>query len=134
MLYCEICGQKIRGTAYRVAVGEAMVIACARCASMAKKKWPLSRSPQVGGVPRRKPRQLRSIVEEAPDEEIVVPDYAAIIRKARESLGLTQEQLGRMINEKPSVIRRIESGAMVPTPTVARKLERALKVRILARE
>ncbi len=65
------------------------------------------------------------------DEDLIVPDYASIIRKARESLGLTQEQLGRLINEKPSVIRRIESGAMVPTPVIARKLERALKIRLI---
>jgi len=61
----------------------------------------------------------------------VVEDYHDIIRRAREKKGLTQEELGLIINEKASVINRLESKRMSPSITLARKLERALEITLL---
>jgi ribosome-binding protein aMBF1 (putative translation factor) len=58
----------------------------------------------------------------------VDPDYASIVRHARERMGLTQEALGRAINEKPSVISHVESKKLMPDPILARKLMHHLKV------
>jgi putative transcription factor len=41
---------------------------------------------------------------------------------------LSQEDLGRKIREKVSVIRKIESGKMLPDLVLAEKLEHTLKV------
>jgi uncharacterized protein (TIGR00270 family) len=65
-----------------------------------------------------------------PDLEID-PDYGSIIRHAREKMGLTQEALGRAINEKPSVISHIESKTLKPDFVLASKLTHFLKVKIL---
>jgi putative transcription factor len=50
------------------------------------------------------------------------------VREARRELELSQEDLGRKIREKVSVIRKIESGKMVPDLALAEKLEHALKI------
>jgi len=58
-------------------------------------------------------------------------DYYKVIKQAREKLGLSQEALGRKINEKPSVIKLLESGKLKPDNMLARKLEHFLKVQLL---
>lgn len=59
------------------------------------------------------------------------PDYNVIVRQARERMGLTQEALGRAINEKPSVISHVESKKLMPDPILARKLMHHLRVDLL---
>lgn len=57
-------------------------------------------------------------------------DYSKAIKSAREMLGITQEELGRKINEKPSVISHLEVGSMKPEDVLARKLEHFLKIEL----
>jgi uncharacterized protein (TIGR00270 family) len=59
------------------------------------------------------------------------PDYNVKIRQAREKMGLSQEDLGRMLNEKPSVIRMVESKKLKPDAVLTRKLTHHLKVTLL---
>jgi len=58
----------------------------------------------------------------------VVQDYDERIRNARESEGLTQEELADQLNEKASLIRKIERGDVLPSDSVQRKLERNLGI------
>lgn len=44
--------------------------------------------------------------------------------------GLSQEELGMKINEKPSVIHHLETGSMKPSDALARKLEHYLKIQL----
>ena len=60
--------------------------------------------------------------------EEVVSDYDDRIRGARESEGLTQEELAKQLNEKASLIRKLERGDVLPSDTIQRKLERALGI------
>jgi putative transcription factor len=60
-----------------------------------------------------------------------VPDYNAVVKKARERLGLTQEELGRRVGEKASVISKIETGRLRPSVMLARKLEHVLRIKLL---
>lgn len=59
------------------------------------------------------------------------PDYNVIVKQAREKMGLTQEALGRAINEKSSVISHVESKTLKPDPILARKLMHHLRVNLL---
>ena len=66
-----------------------------------------------------------------PDEELLLrEDYAAVLRKARETSGLTQEQLGMKLNEKSSVVGKLESGKLKPSVALAKKLEHLMKIRL----
>jgi putative transcription factor len=50
------------------------------------------------------------------------------VRQARREREMSHEDLGRKIREKVSVLRKIESGKMVPDLALAEKLEHTLKI------
>lgn len=55
-------------------------------------------------------------------------DYPERVRQARESMDLTQEELADRLNEKQSLIRKIERGDMRPDEEVRGKLESTLEI------
>jgi len=68
------------------------------------------------------------------DMETVTGDYDDRIRKARESAGLSQEDLASDINEKASVIRKLERGDILPSDGVQQKLEKKLGISLVEGE
>ncbi len=60
--------------------------------------------------------------------EEIAADYDQTIRQAREAAGLSREELGQQLNEKASLIRKLERGESLPSDDVRRKLERALDI------
>jgi putative transcription factor len=62
----------------------------------------------------------------------VAQDYDQRIRDARESSGLSQEELADQLNEKASLIRKLERGNVLPSDDVQRKLERGLDISLSA--
>ncbi len=54
-----------------------------------------------------------------------------MIRRAREKLGISQKDFGRMISERASFLQKIETGKTVPDQTLTKKLESALKIKLL---
>ncbi|MEM0083381.1 MAG: helix-turn-helix domain-containing protein [Nitrososphaerota archaeon] len=91
-------------------------------------------SPRVRTNPQKpsptKPRQKSNIIERVERYEFI-EGYGEIIRKAREKLGMTREELGALIQDKASVIKKIENEELKPTIEQAKKLEKTLKVKIL---
>ncbi|RLM72684.1 multiprotein bridging factor aMBF1 [Halorubrum sp. Atlit-26R] len=65
------------------------------------------------------------------DMDEIATDYDERIREARESRGLSQEELADQLNEKASLIRKLERGDTLPTDDVQRKLERALDISLV---
>ncbi|MCD4740596.1 multiprotein-bridging factor 1 family protein [archaeon] len=61
----------------------------------------------------------------------LVENYALLIHQNREKMGITQEELGKKINESESIIRRLETHKMHPSEALARKLERVLRLKLL---
>jgi len=62
----------------------------------------------------------------------VAQDYDQRIRSARESAGLSQEELASQLNEKASLIRKLEHGETLPSDGVQTKLERNLDIELSA--
>ena len=62
------------------------------------------------------------------DMDEVVQDYDERIRTAREAAGLSQKELAQELNEKASLIRKLERGASLPSDSVQSKLERKLDI------
>ncbi len=58
----------------------------------------------------------------------IVADYDDRIRNAREERGLSQEELAAELNEKASLIRKLERGDMLPSDAVQRELESELDI------
>jgi putative transcription factor len=78
-------------------------------------------SSSSGGAARRR-RDMFDDIEE------LATDYDERIRKGRESKGLSQEDLADKLNEKASLIRKLERGDILPSDSVQKKLERALGI------
>lgn len=68
------------------------------------------------------------------DMETVAADYDARIRQAREATGMSQEDLANDINEKASVIRKLERGDILPSDEVQQKLEKKLGISLVEGE
>jgi putative transcription factor len=62
------------------------------------------------------------------DEVILNPEFHKIIREARTKKGLSHDQLGQKINEKVTLLRKIETGTIKPDEPLAKKLERFLGI------
>ncbi|MEM3181383.1 MAG: multiprotein bridging factor aMBF1 [Candidatus Micrarchaeaceae archaeon] len=61
----------------------------------------------------------------------IADDYGEIIRKARESLGLPIKVLAEKINEKASMLLRVEEQRTLPSDKLAKKLERELGIKLI---
>lgn len=123
---CEICGRTIERAVEAEVEGVVMKV-CGGCARFgtAKKRQP----PKASGA---KPKRFAS-ARSPPVEKVLecVDGYNELIRKAREKKEMTREDLGKVMNEKVSVIARLESGTMVPNTKLARKIENILGIKIL---
>lgn len=121
---CEICGKRIDGKHRKVMIDSSILEVCASCTNLGER--------EVKEKPRERPRikqQMPKGIGKIDLEEMeVVLDYSSIIKKARERMGLSQDDLARKVNEKASVIRLIESGKMKPNLMIGKKLEHALRV------
>ncbi len=118
------------------------MVVCDNCARLGKQIGPappavsvISNRVQRFNPIRSNPAQgaLRTMAAQRPaDVEYEVdPEYHLLIRQAREKMGLSQEQLGKLLNEKPSVIRMVESKKLKPDVTLTRKLMHELKINLL---
>jgi putative transcription factor len=131
---CELCGKHSKELS-RVIVEGVLFLVCNRCAKFGRTAQGLSfrKLTKLEFAERLKKRALflkeKDIFEEQKGE--LVEDYSKRIREARLKLGLTPEQLGKKINERKTVITKLESGAMRPTDELVRKLERALGIKLV---
>lgn len=117
---CGICGE-VEATR-RVLVEGAVLNVCVNCAKFGE---------EVRTQQETKKKLMAGAEEEREVEHDIVPDFGRLVRIARERMELTQPALGKLVNEKESVILRIESGKMTPDLKTARKLERALKIKLV---
>jgi len=68
------------------------------------------------------------------DMDEIATDYDDRIRQARESRGLSQEELAQSLNEKASLIRKLERGDIMPPDSVRKKIERKLDISLVEGE
>ncbi|SEV88948.1 multiprotein bridging factor aMBF1 [Natrinema salifodinae] len=66
------------------------------------------------------------------DMDELATDYDDRVRTARESKGLSQSDLANELNEKASLIRKIERGDTLPSDRVQSKLENFLEINLSA--
>ena len=71
------------------------------------------------------------IVEEPEKIEMIVSNYAEIIRKKRKELGLKQEDFAKKLSEKESIIHKLETGEFKPSIKMAKKLEKKLGIELI---
>ena len=137
---CEVCGSLIFGNGYHITIDGAELVVCRECSTLktspsrprpdalrsARSPTGASQKKTLPLPPRRRPTEPTM-----PEGRELVQDYGQVIRRAREALQLSQEDLGRKIAEKNSVLQKIEGGRFVPPEALVQKLERALKIRLV---
>jgi len=124
-MQCEICGNPLTGRTFLIQIEGATFRVCGSCSKLGS---PVREKKAV------KPTMQKPKPSNHPLEEPLLElryDYYRMIKQAREKIGLSQEQLGHKINEKPSVIKLLESGKLKPDDLLARKIEHALKIKLL---
>jgi len=130
-LQCEVCGRQIFDTPIRAIIEGAKMAVCSECSKLGSGYWEPKPQRHAKKSIKRQPtisfskRQQRPTVTETLE---LVGDFGQRVRQAREGLELSHEDLGRKIRERVSVLRKIESGKMIPDLVLAEKLEHALKI------
>lgn len=121
-MICDMCGNQ--GKMYKAEVEGAILALCENCSKFGKVLGRINQH-QV-----EKARQKRA--EEKPEVmDIIIDGYAERIRKGRESMGLTQQDFAKKVNEKESLIHQLESGRFHPDIGLAKKLQKVLGIKLV---
>ena len=122
MANCDMCGKETNLFLAEIEGTELSVCnECARFGKIVKRSF------------RPKPRERRHEISSSKKQtlQIIREDFSDIIRKKREKLGLKQEQMAKRLAEKESLLHKIETGNIVPSMKLARKLEKILNVTLI---
>lgn len=87
------------------------------------------RSRITQGIEERAARAKPKDIFQASELELV-EDFGKRVREARQRKGLTQEELARKLNERQSILSRVEAGTQRPAEDLARRLERELGIQL----
>jgi putative transcription factor len=143
-MLCEMCGKEVALTS-RVRLEGSVLSLCPDCARFGTPVEPVPSPgasspagtrfrPGMGVTrPSGPGRRLeeRDLYQEIGEMELA-PDWNKRIRVAREARLWTPEVFGKKLNEKKSVILKIESGSFRPPDALVRKIEHLLQVRLRA--
>ena len=131
---CEICGKPVpEHNPIRAKIEGSVMVVCKECSKLGtiQKAPPKPRYVQQKNKPQQKNARTKNYSRRDEPSEELIEDFSSEVRKARESKGWSREDLGRKINERVSVITRIETGKMTPDLKLTKKLEKALNIKLL---
>jgi uncharacterized protein (TIGR00270 family) len=132
-MICELCG-KNANEGFRVRLEGSVVSACEGCSKLGEVV-----SKVRAEAPKPKPKPKAALPDaNAPEiqkevEYELIEGYGAKVKAAREKRNLSQEDLGKILNEPHSLVHRIELGKYEPSPDMARKFEHKLGIKLLVR-
>ena len=142
MASCEMCGKEVPLAAYEIE-GVRLQL-CAGCGKMGTPLEPAAEAAQVRprsaldplGSPA--PRASRRAGPALPAPDVLeggplelAEDYGRRIATARNAKGWSHEELGKVLNERKSIVAQLEGQTFRPSPQMIGKLERVLGVRLL---
>ena len=124
MAFCEICGKE--ALLSRTKVENTELLVCDLCSSF-------------GEVIQRHVEELKEeVLKQKPKKsieneviEIIVDGYSKKIKDSRNWMGLTQKEFAQKLSEKESVLNKIESGHMMPTIDLAKKIEKLCNIKLI---
>jgi putative transcription factor len=64
------------------------------------------------------------------EETVFVDNYGELVVESRKKMNLTREEFAKKINEKESIIKRIESEKMRPDDKLTEKIEKFLGIKL----
>ncbi|MCI4350412.1 MAG: multiprotein bridging factor aMBF1 [Thermoplasmata archaeon] len=142
-MLCEMCGKDVEGL-NRVEIEGSVLSLCAECSRFGKIVVPAPVPPSERRAPslpagtidarlgqRTQRMTERDLFRELPEMELA-EDWSKRVRLAREKLAWSPEDLAKKLNEKKSVVLKIEAGSFRPPDGQIRKIEQMLKIRLRA--
>ena len=135
-MLCEMCGKYVVATS-RVRIEGTVLSLCSECARFGEPIDPVPApraAPVLGGT---RPGVVRRRLEERDlyqdiGELELAPDWGRRVRVAREARTWTPEELAKRLNEKKSVVLKMEAGSFRPPDALIPRIEHLLKVRLRA--
>ncbi|MDW0156129.1 MAG: multiprotein bridging factor aMBF1 [Nitrososphaeraceae archaeon] len=128
MASCEICGTRILEYEEKVYVEGNLITVCKTCSKRGK---PLKNQQEIQRKPAMRPKKIEKPDKITFDDSaILINNFSEVIRNSRMANGLTHEQLGLLIKERVSLLRKIESGTLKPDEGLSRKLERFFRINL----
>jgi putative transcription factor len=137
---CEVCGSKILGKPFDATIEGARLTVCRKCSALGTR---LTTRTTVGSMQSKRRSKTRTSPIRLPKRSThrsppsleptleLVKGFGKLIREAREAAGLDHEELGRRLNEKTSVLKKLEAQKMRPDNKLAQKLQYTLKIKLL---
>lgn len=119
MTQCEMCG-KI-GQLVLADIEGVELSVCMVCAKHGSIRRP--HAPAIRPAPKKEGPEL-----------MVVPEFASLLRHARENKNMSQEEFSKFLNERESILPKWEAGILVPSIETAQKLERKLQLKLVKME
>ena len=117
---CELCGKK--EAKFSCEIEGTIMIVCEDCSKFGKVKG--KAKTQIIVKETKKPEIKEPVY-------VFLPGFGATIKKAREKLGLKQEEFAKKLNLRESLLHQIESEHFKPDIVTAKRLERSLHVKIV---
>ena len=126
---CDLCGKTEENLNKALIEGVELDV-CPACSKFGK---------IIAPVRRYSPKEQHKMVQRAQQNavrkeekiELLVENYAEIIKKRRESMGLSQKDFALKLNEKESTIHHVETGTFEPPLGMAKKLEKFLGIKLV---
>ncbi len=127
MPLCEMCGSNTNRL-YKTSLEGTDLNVCKTCSSYGKVKEIIHTK-----IKERKSTKQDRIIEEPKTEiiQLITNNYSQLIKNAREKKKLKQKEVARLLNEKESVIHKIESGSFRPSIKLAEKFERFFRINLI---
>ena len=125
---CDMCGRDTQ--LFKADIEGTILNVCGDCSRFGKIIETLRRE-------RTEIFKKKEVKQEKPKEEIIlsiVGDYGDIIKKKREELGISQEDFAKKINEKISLIHKIEVNQLEPNIELANKIEKFLHIHLIEQQ
>ena len=115
---CTICGKKV-DILNKVEMEGTVIEVCEKCTKFGTKI-----------IPRQSYKPIAKKIEFKIEEDEFVPDYGKAIKRYRESKCLNREEFSKQLNEKETVIKRVEEEQMEPDERLTKKLENLIGTKL----
>ena len=123
-MQCDLCGTE--GRLFKAIVEGTELTVSEECARLGR----VLEEVKEPVLEKKKPKPAAQEVEEE-IVQLIVSDFAEKIRRTREGLGLKHEEFAKKINEKESVVHKLEIGELEPSIKLAKKLEQMFGINLI---
>jgi len=130
--FCELCGRRITDGKKTVLIDGSIFNVCISCSKRGKPYVPSMPGKASSNSRASSPKSIlhRTSKIQMADETLLNRNFGNLIREARMKKGWTHEQLGKIMNEKATLLRKFETGTLKPDELSAKKLGRFLGIKL----